>query len=86
MGNFTAKLPLQEARSYAPGIGVRGFGAEVQGFRARAKLPGAILRLRLGNAPKLPSGSSLGPFRAQGLKMLQSGLLEAPWCHFELRG
>ena len=29
--------PLQEARSYAPGAGERGFGVEVRGFGARVR-------------------------------------------------
>ena len=29
--------PLQEARSYAPGAGERGFGDEVRGFGARVR-------------------------------------------------
>ena len=41
-------------------------------------LPGLILRLRLGNAPKWPSVSFLGPFCGLGMEMLQNGFLEVP--------
>ena len=41
------------------------------------RLPGPILRPGLGNAPKWPSGSFLGPFCCLGLEMLQNGFLEA---------
>ena len=45
------------------------------------RLPGPILRLGLGNAPKWPSGGFLGPFCGLGLEMLQNGFLEASWAH-----
>ena len=45
------------------------------------RLPGLILRLGLGNAPKWLSGGFLNPFCGLGLEMLQNGFLEASWAH-----
>ena len=45
------------------------------------RLPGAISGSGAENAPERPSGGFLGPFRAQGLKMLQNGFLKASWAY-----